>query len=74
MSNTGHSDEKLIVNNNKIISQEKNKKNENELSEQSLIYYENKYLLNGKIFIYPDSIPINYIPYDKKDHEIPSRF
>ena len=72
LSNVGDLDENLIENKNEIIIEENINKKKNELTDQSLLYYENKYLLNGK-FVYPDSIPVNYIPYNKlKDNkEIP---
>ena len=44
--------------------------NDEEIKNETLEYYEKKYLFEGKYFIYPYSIPIHYIDSDKKDGEI----
>lgn len=41
--------------------------NEEETKNETLEFYEKKYLFEGKYFIYPYSIPIHYIDSDKKD-------
>ena len=44
--------------------------NDEEIKNETLEYYEKKYLFEGKYFIYPYSIPIHYIDSNKKDGEI----
>ena len=77
-------DESLIM--NKIIKNKEENENEikekdkkdielgidkqNEPHEESLEYYEKKYLLNGNIFVYPYSIPIDYISYGTEEKKI----
>ena len=39
-------------------------------AEESLEYYEKNYLMNGKIFVYPYSIPVDYKPYGEKKSKI----
>ena len=39
-------------------------------SKESLEYYEKNYLING-IFVYPYSIPVDYIPFGEKKSKIP---
>ena len=43
---------------------------ENDPPKESLEYYEKNYLLNGKIFVYPYSIPVDYISADEKEKDI----
>ena len=39
-------------------------------AKESLEYYEKNYLMNGKVFVYPYSIPVDYIPYGEKKSKI----
>ena len=45
-------------------------KEEKEPPEESLEYYEKKYLFHGKIFVYPYSIPMEYSSSDNEEKEI----
>ena len=59
--NNGYSDKIKVK--NIIPLPEKNKNNlyEEELSKKEISDYEKEHLFNGKYFVYPDSLPINYI-------------
>ena len=71
----GHSDIQKLKNlgNNyqlrKNSNKEKNK--EDESNSHDITYYERNYLLEGKYFVYPDSIPINYRNYNEPKNNPP---
>jgi len=77
-----HFDKKKLINNtiNNIKNKdngkntengENNSNNDDNNKDLGIEFYEKQYLLEGKYFIYPDSIPYICIPYDNKDHKIP---
>ena len=61
--NGGNKDKNEILIDDDISPRDKNTQNsdENESQKDSLSYYEKNYLFNGKYFVYPDSIPFNYV-------------
>jgi hypothetical protein len=54
----------LNMNEVKIIPKINETNVEKDIKEESLEYYEKKYLFKGKYFVYPYSIPFVYIPYE----------
>ena len=66
-------DDCLIMNSVQIKNAPVDKKinEKKDLSENSILYYEQKYLLDGKYFIYPNSIPFEYVDCNEKDRPIP---
>ena len=71
----GHSDEQKfeIIINKKSFEKDEFKKpsTENKSNSQDISYYENKYLREGKYFVYPDSIPIIYRKYNEENSPLP---
>ena len=62
---------KVQVNDEEIDNNQNNEVyNKKEIEEESLEYYEKKYLVKGKYFVYPHSIPVDYIPYGEKEKEM----
>ena len=61
--NTGFSDKCEVQPKNIAILREKSKEEleDKKLSNNATSDYEKKHLFNGKYFVYPDSLPINYI-------------
>ena len=67
-----------IVNKNEIskdtleidADNKKQKKEEEEPPVESLEYYEKYYLFPGKIFVYPYSIPVDYVSANEKEKDI----
>ena len=72
---SGHSDEQLNKIKphciNKDDNDNKDKKFKNEEESSDISFYEKKYLLDGKYFVYPDSIPITYRNYNQSRSIIP---
>ena len=72
---SGHSDEHLIKIEPHFINKDDNDNKDKKLKDEEesfdISYYEKKYLLDGKYFVYPDSIPINYRNFDQKSGIVP---
>ena len=56
----------LIFNQNNTIDNNSNN-NTKDVEEESLEYYEKNYLIQGKYFVYPYSIPVDYTPYGEEE-------
>jgi hypothetical protein len=61
-SNNGNADKNEVIIDSRVSQMAKNKQNldEKESEEDPVAYYEKNYLFNG-YFVYPDSIPIDYV-------------
>ena len=56
-----HVKKNVLQDNSQTVLEKPDEEEKKEPSKDSLEYYEKNYLLNGEIFIYPYSIPVDYI-------------